>query len=393
MIYIVIIILLIYYAIVHDVNGISKNARNHYRIAFWMFFLLAGLRHGMGGDTYQYRIFWETLPTFNNVTWEKLTCYRYDMGWVLLSFVMKSIFVSFVSLQILLSLILNLGIFRTVKKFSRYPFIVILVFFIVGEQYFNIEFVFMRQAYSVAIFLLWGIDCLYEHKYVKYMFVVLLCGLMHSSAYILIILPILFNMNYSMKSIKRLVLYSFNLFLLLWGLSNIYELSNLFFVLRFINSIDDQDHHFENGIVTEFLHLNYAYLIYYLIIFCGYLFYRIRPMFVWALAFGLLVLALAPYVGDFQRIMFCIVILIDISIAPIIYKLAKRNALLFISVTIGIFLSINILFYQRYSDKESTLFLYPYYSWFEDEPQSHRDYYIQRRNDGATLNRQIYNNY
>ena len=145
--YLIIIILLLYYTYIHDIKGEKRSRKRHLNILFLLFFLLAGLRHGMGGDTYQFRIFWETLPSLDNVTWHHLTIYRYDMGWVLLSFIMKVLFGSFVSLQLLLSFILNKGLFKIVERYSTYPFLCLLLFFIAGDQFFNIEFVFMHIVY------------------------------------------------------------------------------------------------------------------------------------------------------------------------------------------------------------------------------------------------------
>ena len=73
MIYLLILCILIHFAIFHDVNGNTRNRKLHFNIIFIAFFLLTGLRHGIGGDTYQFRIFWDLLPTFDSGKIEELT--------------------------------------------------------------------------------------------------------------------------------------------------------------------------------------------------------------------------------------------------------------------------------------------------------------------------------
>ena len=391
MIYIIVILLLIYYTIIHDIKGISIHKRQHYHIMFWIFFLLAGLRHGIGGDTYQFRIFWDLLPTWENASWENLTCFRYEMGWVMLSFILKSVFGSFVSLQLLLSWILNVGIFKVVKRYSPYPFLVLLLFFLGIDQFFHIECTFMRQAYAVAIFLVWGLGYLNERKYIKYFIVIAICTLMHFSAAALAILPLFWNISWENKKVQRRFILSIISFAVIAYIGfNYTSLAHLKGLVRLQTALEYAGERVSDNEIVRFFNTSYYLIIYYILIIWGYSKYKFRIPFKGAILFGVFVLLLSPYVGDFQRLMFFIILFIDISLAIIIVKLSQKNVLIFITCIILFTIGSNIHTYQRYSQKENMLFIYPYYSWFEEEPLSHKKYFNMRKNDGYTISHQIY---
>lgn len=391
MIYLIIILLLTYYTIIHDIKGISTNKKLHYRIMFWIFFLLAGLRHGIGGDTYQFRIFWDLLPTWGNANWAKLTCFRYEMGWVMLSFILKSIFGSFVSLQLLLSWILNVGIFKVVKRYSPYPFLVLLLFFLSIDQFFHIECTFMRQAYAVAIFLVWGVEYLNERKYIKYFIVIAVCTLMHFSAAALAILPLLWDINFKGEKGKRRFMLTFIVLTITMFIAfNYTSLAYLKGILRLQNALEYADERMVNNEIVRFFNVNYYLIIYYIIIIWGSHKYNFKIPFKGAFLFGLFTIIFSPYVGDFKRLMFFIIIFIDISLAIIIARFSRRRILIFISCILLFAIGSNILNIQRYSNKDNTFFIYPYYFWFEEEPISHKRYFIQRENDNHTIPHQIY---
>lgn len=391
MTYIIIILLLLYYACIHDIKGIKAGKENHLRILFWIFFLLAGLRHGIGGDTYQFRIFWDLLPTWNHFTWAELTSYRYDMGWVLLSFVFKSLFGSFVSLQLLLSLILNIGIFKTVKKYAEYPFVVLLLFFLALEQYFHIECTFMRQAYAVAIFLTWGMEYLNSRKYIKYFITVGICGLFHFSSLALVVLPLFWNMSLSSAKARKRFAVSVLVFAsLAYVAFNYTAFSAIRGLARLQNDIENAGSKVESNELVRMFNQSYFLVAYLFVIVWGHRKYNFNIPFKGAVLFSVFLVFLAPYVGDLLRLVFFVSILIDLSLSIIVAKFAKGNGILFLLAIILYTIGSNIHTFQRYSNKDISFHLYPYYSWFEEEPPSHLRYYQMRYNDGYTVSLEIY---
>lgn len=391
MIYIFIILLLVHFTILHDIKGVSKNKKQHYLLMFWLFFLLAGLRHGIGGDTYQFRIFWDLLPTWDNATWEKLICFRYEMGWVLLSFILKSIFGSFVFLQLLLSFILNIGIFKVVKKYSKYPFLVLLLFFLSIDQYFHIECTFMRQAYAVAIFLAWGVEYLEERKYSRYFIVILASALMHFSAVALLILPLLQNLNMDNKKTRyRFFVTVMVFFVVIFVGLNYTPLAGIKAIMRFQSSLDDMDNYIEDNEFVRFFNSNYTLILYYTIILLGISKYKFNLYLRGVFFLGIFIMILSPYINDLKRLIYFAILFIDMSLADVIIHMSKKRVDVFLMLMILFTIGSNLLSFQRYSNKDNTLFIYPYYSWFEEEPESHKKYFMQRKMDGHTIPFQIY---
>lgn len=391
MTYIIIILILLYYAYLHDIKGVSAGKEKHLNILFWIFFLLAGLRHGIGGDTYQIRIFWDLLPTWDHFTWKELTSFRYDMGWVLLSFVLKSLFGSFVFLQLLLSLILNIGLFRVIRKYAKYPFVVLLLFFLALEQYFHIECTFMRQAYGVAIFLAWGLEYLNNRKYIKYFITIVICGLFHFSSLALVVLPLFWNMSLSSaKARKHFIIFVLVFAVLAYISFNYTFLSEIKGLARIQDDLENAGSKVETNELVRMFNQSYFLVAYLLVIAWGHRKYGFNIPFKGAVLFSVILVFLAPYVGDLLRLVFFVFICIDLSLSIIVVKYAKGRAVLFLFAILLYTIGSNIHTFQRYSNKEVSFHLYPYYSWFEEEPPSHNRYYRLRYNDGHTISHQIY---
>lgn len=378
-----------FYAYIHDIRGVKINKKGHLILLFLVFFLFTGLRHGNGGDTYQYRIFWDLLPTINKITWDELTSYRYEIGWVLASCLVKSIFGSFVFYQLLISALLNLGLYRVVSRYSKYPFLTLLLFYVAGEQFFWIEFEFMRQSASAAIFFLFSFKYLEEQKYIKYFISVIVCVLFHFASAFLFIFPFFWHVDYSDRKKRKKMFIALMVFFILSLIS--YNLAP--FVLlraydRFANGLDDLA--IEGNELIRIIHVLYYYIVYYFLILWGIVTLKIGTNFNGALFIGLIICIIGPYTTDALRLMFFIIIFIDMVLAEIIVRITSKNLVVFICGVIMFAVVSNLNFYRRYSKPESSLFLYPYYSWFEDEPKSHRDEFQKRYTDGFTIPLQIY---
>lgn len=362
------------------------------KILFWIFFLITGLRHGIGGDTYQFRIFWDLLPSLDKVTWEELNSFRYDKGWVLLCFIIKSIFGSFVFLQLFISYVFNKGLFKIVEKYSNYPFFVILLFFISGEQYYHIECTFLRQCLAVGIFLNWGVEYLERRNYFKYTIVVIFCTLCHFSGLVIAFFPFVWYLDLKDKYVMKKVLLSFVvLAVLVVIIMNTSVMGEIRALARFADSFENMDNLVESNELIRFINSAHYNLFFLFFVFIGLIKYKIDNHFQGAVIILLFVCALAPYIGDLGRIQYYIIIFIDIFIAELFVfftKKNKANLLIFISIYI---VCTNLLIYRRYSDPNHSFMLYPYYCWFEEEPRSHKLYMNERYSDGYTISHQIYN--
>lgn len=389
MIYLLILCILIHFAIFHDVNGNTRNRKLHFNIIFIAFFLLTGLRHGIGGDTYQFRIFWDLLPTFDSGKIEELTLFRYDIGWIFLCYCMKSIFGSFVFLQLLVSFFLNKGIIKIVERYSRYPFATLLLFYLAGDQFYHIEMTFMRQSVSVAIFLNWGIGYLENRKNIQYIATVIVASLMHFSAAFLIVLPFFWNIDLSSRKKRKRIIWSLVLF---FCLSLILYNSLPFVFYRALErlgndaaSINVSDNEFVRVFNTI-----YQYIAYFLVIVVGHAKLKkdipVKGIFI----LSIFIAIIAPYAGDTMRLFFFVIIFVDMMMTNVIVPFSFRNKCLFLTYIVAYIFVSNILIYQRYASPANTFMIYPYYSWLEEEPLSHKRYFRERINDGYTISHQIY---
>ena len=381
--------MLLFFAFVHDLNRVQKNKHIHLKIVFWIFFLLSGLRHGIGGDTYQYRVFGDLLPEFPNVTWDDLTQYRYEIGWVLLCLIVKIVFGSFVFLQLIISWLLNRGILKIVEKYSEYPFLTLLLFFISGEQYFYMEFEFCRQAVSVGLFLIWGGEFLNKRQYGKYTLIIIVCTMFHFASFCLLVLPFLWNLDYSRRTIVKILLG-----VLIIVIPTLKVFLNLEFVKFSIalNRVANNMETISSGDINllEAARVTFFYIVYYFVILFGIIVYKLKIRFPGALFFGVVICIIAPFFFDTIRLMFYVVIFIDIALAQVIIRFSQKDFRLWALGILSYLIVSNVLFIWRYTQPQYMFYMYPYYSWFEEEPDSHKKELRGRKFDGITIPYQIY---
>lgn len=206
MTYILIFLLLLYFVYKYDV----KESRDYRNTAFWgicvVFILLAALRYRIGGDAVGYSTTWHLYPSFWDFNWfhDIETCReanpdmeRFQTGWFLFAMFVLGIWEDQIMMQIVIAILLNLAIFRCIKKYSRYPFITIFWFFC-NFTFFELEFEAMRESVAVAIFLLLAFDNYVEKRWIKYYVGTVLAYMVHPSATLMFILPLFRNLNLSL---------------------------------------------------------------------------------------------------------------------------------------------------------------------------------------------------
>lgn len=200
MTYLIVFIFLVYCVWQVDIHGHKKYAKLYYLILFIAFTLIAGLRYKIGGDTINYMSNWNLYPNFesnsiiDDIEKAQLTggFIRYQPGWILYCMIIKTIFGSYYVCQLITSLILNLGIFHCVRKYSRQPFIVLLYFY-VSFNFIQLEFETAREAVATGLFLLFAFDNWIKRKWFLYYIGTLLAFSIHISALVMFILPLLRN--------------------------------------------------------------------------------------------------------------------------------------------------------------------------------------------------------
>lgn len=249
----------------------------------------------------------------------------------------------------------------------------------------------MRQALAVGIFLNWGVEYLENRNYLKYTIVVIFCTLSHFSGIVIAFFPLVWYMDLNDKKIIKKVIISFFVFSsLVVVLMNTGIMQEIRALDRMLNSLDNMEGVVESNELIRFINASHYNIFFLLLFIIGTAKYKIENHFQGAVIILLFVTTLAPYIGDFGRIQYYIIILMDIFVAELFIQLIKNKTANLIIIIPIYMVCTNLLIYGRYSNPENTFMLYPYYSWFEEEPRSHKQYMNERYSDGYTVSHQIY---
>ncbi len=190
MIYLLILFLLFVLAFNYDFLNKKAGKNLAYVFSCIILILLAGLRYRVGGDTLNYMLVYERLPSlFESNYFDKIGQERAEIGWLFLTGIAKLIGDDFLWLQILHAIIVNASIFIFIKRYSKHCFIGILFYFISFYFYFNFEI--LRESIAISFFLVFGLKYLLNKKHLHYILTVFVMMLFHQSAVILVFLPII----------------------------------------------------------------------------------------------------------------------------------------------------------------------------------------------------------
>ena len=189
MIYIVIGIYLLALAIQFDFRGKGSAATRkfHFRLAFLILVALMAFRYRVGGDTIRYMASYENMYG---------TIDSFDIGsrlqplWLLLNNFLHSISPKFLLFQIVHVLFINTVFFSFFKKYSKYLFVAIFLYYIYPYFIFNMEVI--RESFAIAFFLL-SIDACLRKRWLIYYLYIAIAFLFHAGAIFLIIVPFLSN--------------------------------------------------------------------------------------------------------------------------------------------------------------------------------------------------------
>lgn len=176
----------------------SKIRNRWYFFEFLCLTLLMSFRYLVGGDSQGYYLWFNDfnvkIGEFSLIDFSEA---EYQPLWYLLIVIIKSIWNDFVFLQLILAVFVNGTVFWFVKKYSKYPFLVIIFYFFFDYPYFNMEI--LRESVSVCFFLI-SIPSLHAKKYIKYFILCFIAFGFHPSALFLFFIPFLFK--YLRKSLN-----------------------------------------------------------------------------------------------------------------------------------------------------------------------------------------------
>lgn len=212
MVYLIPIFLCLFFSIHFDqINGTcvlgeypySKRKFNY--IFIWLV-IISALQYSVG---YDIPIYMDSYNINKNMTindiWGDA---RYRPGWLFLQFVCHRISDDFVVLKIIQAIFLNFCVYKFLSRYSKYWYLTL--FFYILYSYGQLNFGAMRQSFAVGFFLL-AVPYLEDQtskrgtilSLSKYFFLVYLATLFHTSAFILLILPVL---KFCVSTDRRIVI-------------------------------------------------------------------------------------------------------------------------------------------------------------------------------------------
>lgn len=186
MIYIIVLIVILIPAIRYDFLLKKGGEIVWFYVNLLILILLAGLRYRVGGDTAQYMLTFEMMPSLSDLQAFKFMNNYYMPLWYVYTAIFKS-FGGYFLFQMVQAIIVNtvfLWFFK--KKCSRY-FTAIVVYFV--SYYLCLNMDILRQAICVCIFLL-SYDFLENKKLVWYYLMSIIAIGFHMSAIFLLIVPL-----------------------------------------------------------------------------------------------------------------------------------------------------------------------------------------------------------
>lgn len=233
MIYLFEIILLLYTSSRYDSKKIAFGVHNKaglwYLSFFLFFFLIAGLRYNIGGDTVGYAYNFSHYSKLYNLTTLEYKYWDYQPGWVFLMSFFRTITRSFILFQLCHALFINIVIFNFIKRNSTNVFLALIIYFVINYFEFNTEI--LRESIAVAFGLL-SYKSFCNKKYILGFGFIILAFLFHVSALILVLYPLLMLVKYSKKLNIVAIVATLLIPFLYLALPNLFEIATTLFRLN-----------------------------------------------------------------------------------------------------------------------------------------------------------------
>jgi hypothetical protein len=202
MIYFIVLIILLIPVIIYDVAGVKKGINGWYIFEFTILVLLAGLRYRVGGDTLFYMSFFDSYPTLKELSDFDFVGAEFNPLWYIFNAITKFIHDDFVTFQIIQAIVVNSVFFWFFRKYTKYYFSAILMYFFGYYCYFNMEV--LRGIFAICCLLL-SIPALNKRNYFVYYLWCIVALLFHYSAFFMFLFP-LFQYIFKNISWKQLTI-------------------------------------------------------------------------------------------------------------------------------------------------------------------------------------------
>jgi len=178
--------------------------------------LISGLSRELGGDKQIYIDFFEDIDSFTSVgtyIMEQFEEKSFMPLWSIVNYYSSQWFHSFIPVQLLEALVINVGACLIAYKYTNRHFLFLLIFFISGI-FFQLNTEVMREGFAIGFGLL-ALDAFLQKKKISYLLLGMIAVLFHISALILLLFPLLakWQINFDIKLLGYCLLISFIIWL------------------------------------------------------------------------------------------------------------------------------------------------------------------------------------
>lgn len=244
MLYISVLLLLFILSYNYDYRNVKRGRLTWYIITLIIFILIAGLRYRLGVDAIRYENGYLELPTLSELRDFDFDSTRFAPGYVVFHAIARSISDEWVAMQFLQAIYVNCIIFWFFYRYSRKIFFCIIIYAL--SLYFNFMCEVMREACAAATLLLaW--PYFIQKKWIHYYALSIISILFHTSAFITLVLPILY-----LPKIRNVFMIGKHTILLLLGVFAIgtiigYALTDYLKVFYFIDGMEKNVDNYADG--------------------------------------------------------------------------------------------------------------------------------------------------
>lgn len=158
-----------------------------YYFSLLILIAIAGFRYRVGGDTIVYMELFEDYPTLSELRTFDFNEAKFSPMWYIYNAPFRSIG-SFTLYQIVQAIIVNCCFFRFFRRYSKYYFSLILLYFVGYFFYFNMEI--QREVLCICL-LLDAYPLLEKRRYLPYYLICALAFSFHFSAVVMMVIPLM----------------------------------------------------------------------------------------------------------------------------------------------------------------------------------------------------------
>lgn len=174
-----------------DLDQEEKKGSFFFKVLFLILTLMLCFRYGQGTDYYPYQLQYENIDISASLLINSL--YHGETGWYMLMSVFKRLDCSFYLFFACVALVSMWGMYRAINRYSSHKCLSLLILY--PTYYMTYLYSAVRQGLVVSLFLAYGLDMLKQKKFVSYYILVFILSLFHTSALILIFLPLLIKLK------------------------------------------------------------------------------------------------------------------------------------------------------------------------------------------------------